>query len=91
MFKGIWLILTLDCEQSAWLTCESFDRTLTAFERWALRLHNAYCKKSRSLTRQLQLLDQSLRQAAHRVPFDELGAQLTPEAKKRIAARLRDV
>ena len=91
IFKNIWLILSLDCEQSAWLTSESFDRTLTVSERWAVRLHNAYCKKSRSLARQLQLLDQALRNSPDHIPFEEISPRLTPQAKRRIAEKLEDI
>ena len=38
-FRGLWLILTLDCEQSARLTSESFDRPLSRVEIQALWIH----------------------------------------------------
>lgn len=58
--RGIWLILTLDCEGSARLTSEGFDRKLGIFERIAIRCHNAFCKKSRKLAKQLKLLNKVL-------------------------------
>lgn len=86
----MWLILTLDCEQSARLTSESLDRRLYFAERWAVRAHNAFCRKSRNLARQLKLLDQAFRGSPDQIQMDNLEVKLSPEAKIRIADQLRD-
>lgn len=49
----IYLILTLDCEQSAKITSDSFDRDLDWSEYLAAKLHRMICSKSRNLDRQL--------------------------------------
>lgn len=83
LLRGIKLILTLDCEGSARLTSEGFDRNLTIFERIAIRMHNAMCKKSRRLAHQLRKLNEALKNN-NRVEPSPAG--LSPEAKQRIQA-----
>jgi hypothetical protein len=56
----IYLILTLDCEESAKLTSDSFDRDLDWSEYWAAKLHRLICSKSRKLNRQLVELNSAL-------------------------------
>ena len=60
LLRGIKLILTLDCEGSARLTSEGFDRKLSIYEKLAIRAHNSMCKKSRKLARQLKRLHQTM-------------------------------
>ena len=80
-FRGIKLILTLDCEGSARLTSESFDRSLSIYERLAIRAHNSMCKKSRKLARQLRLLHQTMRKSESP---NIHAASMSTEAKARI-------
>ena len=58
---GIWLILTLDCEQSARLASDSFDRKLGWWESAALKIHVSWCRESRRLTRQMSMMREALR------------------------------
>jgi hypothetical protein len=83
LFSAIYLILTLNCEQSARLTCESFERQLSRSERIALRAHQWVCRSSRELSRQLRAMDAALkrefssssdRRAEDHVPLTELGS-----------------
>ena len=59
-FQQLWLILSLDCEQSAHLTSESFDRPLTRAESVALTIHRLICAKSRRLNQQMIQLHRAL-------------------------------
>jgi|GEM_PF-1544030 len=59
-FSAIHLILTLNCQQSARLTCESFERKLSFSERTAVNAHQWICKSSRELGRQLRAMDAAM-------------------------------
>ena len=88
-FKKIWFILTLDCEQSAYLTSQSFDRDLSFSERWAVRLHCLICSKSRKLKKQMTALNERLRASGD---LDSLKQkfQLSEEAFERISKNLKN-
>ena len=85
-FAKIYLILTLDCEQSAKLTSDSFDRDLDWSEFLAAKLHRLICSKSRRLDRQLVQLHNAFVEIQQRQ-----GAMLDmPEpVKNRIRERLK--
>lgn len=85
LFRRIWFILKLDCEGSAELTSESFDRTLHWSERWAVRLHCLICRKSFRLNRQMTALDERLRRTGEESMFD---LKLPDEAREKIRQKL---
>ena len=88
-FQAIWLILTIKCEQSAMLTSASFDRKLTFGERFAVRFHQGYCRKSRRLAEQLVLLETKFREMGNSI-LEPSDHELAPEAAKRIRTSLQD-
>ena len=79
----IYLILTLDCEQSAHLTSDSFDRDLDWSERVASALHRLICGKSRKLHHQLIALNETLESG-------ETTPELGDDARARILAAVKD-
>lgn len=89
------LILTLDCEQSAKLTSDSFDRELNWAERLAVKLHCLICSKSRKLDRQLGTLNQALlnKLSEESDPLNQLVStvELPESAKERIRMRLKEL
>ena len=89
LIKNIWFILTLDCEQSAALTSESFDRKLHWSESTAIYLHCLICKKSRRLNRQMIALDRRLQDVS---PEPEIAQHyhLGDNAKQRIRQAIKD-
>ena len=90
IFKGFRLILTLDCEHSARITSESFERKLFWYERCAVRLHNAFCLRSRRLEKQIKLLHQFVIRNRDRLDLDDLEIHLPPESRARIRQRLSE-
>ena len=62
LLHQIWMILTLNCEDSARLTSESMDRPLNWAERFAVSGHRLVCSKSRRLNRQLLEMHKALKQ-----------------------------
>ena len=88
--KGLFLILMLDCEQSARLTSESFDRPLSRSEIWALRIHQFCCRSSHRVARQMEMIARAIRD---RDPADlNPGMEQMPQdARERIRKRLKDL
>lgn len=86
LFRRIWFILKTDCEGSAVLTSESFDRELHWSERWAVRLHCLICRKSYRLNRQMTALDEKLRQPEGEKSMFDL--KLSDEAREKIRMKL---
>jgi hypothetical protein len=89
-FKAIKLILFLNCEQSAQLTSESFDRQLSRCERIAVWIHQAICRKSHRLATQLKMLDEKVEQVRDFLTNAPEPYELSQEAKDRIRGRIRD-
>ena len=89
ILKNIWLILSLDCEQSAQLTSDSFDRKLTWAEHVAVFMHRFICRKSRRLNRQMVILNRQLKALAD--DHWSMKATLSDNAKHRIRNRLKDM
>lgn len=87
LFKNIWLILTLDCQGSAELTSQSFDRQLRWPERIAVWFHCLICSKSRKLNTQLSAINTKLEKV---LSSEQASAQfsLSSEAKLRIQEKL---
>ena len=88
--KGVMLILMLDCEQSARLTSESFDRPLTRSEKWALKIHQSCCRSSHRVARQMEMISEAIKKPE----AEQLGAaadNLSDDARERIRERLRKI
>jgi len=84
--RSINLILTLKCREASALIAEGTDRELTASERWALRLHLAYCSSCRRFRQQLAFLRRlwtalERRLATGDVPLEE---NLSDSARQRL-------
>lgn len=90
IWRGLVLILTIKCEQSAQLVSESFDRELTWAERWAVRLHHRVCRSSRELAKQLRSLHAGATRLAREglAPIEPPQPALPSTARDRIAAAL---
>lgn len=86
IIQAIKLILTLHCDEASKLRSEQFDRRLSFAERWALRLHLVGCYVCRRVRRQLNFLDQAVKQLPART--DPTPDELR-QARGRIARRLR--
>ena len=84
----IYLVLTLDCEASARLTSDSFDRPLDWSEAVANRLHRLICRKSRMLHRQLVNVESAISRQAL---INDAFAGLSESARVRIQRRLQEV
>ena len=94
--QKIYLILTLDCAQSAKLTSDSFDRDLDWSERVAAKLHRMICSKSRKLNRQLTDLNNALQSeptGENNSGSESLAGitEMSQGAKDRIRARLKEL
>ena len=84
------MILTLDCQGSAELTSESFDRQLHWAERIAVKLHCMICAKSRRLNHQLTDLNKKLDEVMIEQKSDQ-SLSLSSDARNRIAQKLRAI
>ena len=89
LLKNIWFILTVDCEMSAALTSESFDRELHWSESVAVYLHCLICNKSRKLNRQMVALNERLQQMTTEPEITE-QFRLDNDARQRIRQALED-
>ena len=88
IFKGVFLILMLDCEQSARLTSESLDRPLSRSETLALKIHQFCCRSSYRVARQMEMVANALREK----DVDELQGtadHMPDDARERIRNELR--
>lgn len=90
LLKNIWFILTVDCEMSASLTSESFDRELHWSESVAVYMHCFICSKSRKLNRQMMAMDKRLMEAAAEPEIAE-HFRLGDTARQRIAKAIDDL
>ena len=88
LLHQIWMILTLNCEDSARLTSESMDRPLNWAERSAVSGHRLVCSKSRSLNRQLLKMHQALQQNNVFGADNGLIEGLSTDAKSRIRSAI---
>ena len=88
LLKQIWMILTVDCEDSARLTCESMDRPLNWAERAGVSLHRMICSKSRRLNRQLLQMHQALKRQNAFDSNDGVIEGLSADAKSRIRSAI---
>ena len=86
--RAIWFVLSTDCQRSARLTSDSCDRQLTRLERLAVQVHNATCRKSRKLARQIKTMGIAMKRLADQAPP---RPQLSEDAKRRIARKMNEV
>lgn len=88
--KGLFLILMLDCEQSARLTSESFDRPLSRSEKWALWIHQKCCRSSDRVARQMEMIARAFEKHGDS-KLQMTSDELPEDARARIRERLRDL
>ena len=86
----IWMILTLNCEDSARLTSDSMDRSLNWAERSAVSAHRMICSKSRRLNCQMMDMNKALKQANAFEKSDGPIEGLSTDAKSRIRAAIAE-
>jgi hypothetical protein len=79
----------LSCAEVSRLASERADRPLTWRERLAFRFHLAMCRNCARYARQLELLGRAARRLGLRDSPGEDAPGLPPEARERIAGRLR--
>lgn len=82
----------IDCRRATFLISRRLDGTLDRRERLALRLHLMICRFCARFQRQSRALHRALRPGgALALRLAEAGKlQLSPEARRRIAERLRN-
>lgn len=56
LFRSIWFVLTLSCEESSRMLSDSLDRELSRTEKTALTLHNVICRSCKRFNGQLTFL-----------------------------------
>ncbi len=88
LLHQIWMILTLNCEDSARLTSESMDRPLNWAERSAVSAHRMVCSKSRRLNRQLLELNEAFKRTNAFKTNNGPVPGLSTDAKSRILAAI---
>lgn len=90
--KNVWRLLNLPCCEMTQLASESLDRDLSRLERFALRLHLAYCSACRRYLHQLLHIRHSLRVFAARLHTDDLlpGPGIPDDVRERIKCALRN-
>lgn len=88
LLHQIWMILTLNCEDSARLTSESMDRPLNWAERSAVSAHRMVCSKSRRLNRQLLELNEAFKRTNAFESNDGPVKGLSTDAKSRIRSAI---
>ena len=80
----------LNCAEASRLASEQRDSVLTRREWLGFRFHLLMCRNCRRYARQLTLLGRAAQQLRRRSPTPEADPGLSPEARGRIAARLRE-
>ena len=92
MFRKLWYILTLRCEEADRLRSQQALEPLTRVERVAMSLHQLVCKSCRIAARQIRLLDEAiskLREDSNTAPAAETSSGLSAEARDRLEAAIR--
>ena len=88
LMHQIYMILTLNCEDSARLTSDSMERPLNWAERSAVSAHRLICSKSRRLNRQLLQMHKALNQKNAFNSNNGAIEGLSPDAKSRILSTI---
>ena len=86
----VYMILTLDCEESAKLTSQGFDRPLDWSERAALFVHRLTCGQSRRLHEQMESLHRKMEDRVATAILPELSSQARHRILQSIADRNSD-
>jgi len=84
LLHQIWMILTLNCEDSARLTSASMDRPLNSMERWAVAAHRLICARSRRLNSQMLKMNEAFTKSGAFDLNNGSIAGLSMDAKSRI-------
>lgn len=83
--------MDIHCKRATELISDSRHRKLTRYERVCLALHMMICRACRAYRRQVELIEEALRESGASV--DELlasaGESLSPDARQRIEDALR--
>ncbi|MEL7473289.1 MAG: hypothetical protein AAGK04_08230 [Planctomycetota bacterium] len=89
LVRATWLVLTLRCEEADRLRSARSADELTPSERLAERVHSALCTSCRRARRQIEMIDEAMRDL--RRAADEPGevAPMPREARDRIDRTLR--
>lgn len=82
--RGTGIGFRLDCRSIEQLVSRSMDTRLSFAERWAVRIHLAYCRVCRSYRRQLELLRTALRKAPEHLEEMLRGPGLSEELRRRL-------
>ena len=83
IFRALRMLLALSCEESTRILSDEFDGEISRLEWWSVRLHAISCGACRRFRRQIVLMHEWLAQRGAQ------PAELSPEARERIANRLR--
>jgi hypothetical protein len=78
------------CKEATQLALEKHERHLSWRERLGLRIHYLICDACARFAQQMQFLRQTARRYGERHQAEEQDTVLTPEAKKRIRAKLHE-
>ena len=87
LFRAIWLVLTLRCEEADRLRSVRAMRDLTRSERLAERVHAGLCKSCRHARKQLDALDHALQDL--RETSDAEPVPMPAETRERLERALR--
>ncbi len=79
----------LSCKETSSLVSQSFDRRLSWRERVALRMHLVVCDACRTFANQMAFLRTAARRFGRGTNATE-PLRLSPDARERIARKLRD-
>ncbi len=92
MFRKLWYILNLRCEEADRLRSQQSLEPLTRAERVAMSLHQLVCKSCRIAAKQIRLLDDAiskLRDDSTVAPAAETSGGLSTDASDRLGAAIR--
>ncbi len=88
LLNALFLILTLNCEQSSRLVSDALDRDLSWSERLAVRSHHLCCRSCRRLAKQIAFITRSAEEWSRDSDADAADHDWAA-AKERIAKRIR--
>ncbi len=85
----IWRLLNAPCQDMTRLASLAMDTELPFWERFAVNLHFSYCRACRRYKKHIRTLREAvLRVGGQLDDQDGRGAELSPEARRRIADAL---
>ena len=96
--RGFWNLMDLPCEGMSRLASESLDRDLGPLERFALRLHQSYCRGCQRYGKQLRFLRVATCKLPHALDADatsspvarSLATHLPDDDRARIKMAIRE-